>query len=151
MPPNFYIYTPPSKLYPYSCKLSVCFLHPQLCRICFSPNYVWENFSLFLFIISFLWNIFLVVISTASSQLTTCCHNDQSSTRLHCLSMLWVRGLGHMRMSCVYIWNKQERWIIIAFIEHVVYASYYPECFTYISLINPHSNSIAQEMIRKYI
>lgn len=80
--PSSHICTPPSKVHPHSCELAAGFLRSLLYRICFSPSCVWKNSSVFLLIISFLWTLFLVVISKAPNQITTCCHNDQSSTRL---------------------------------------------------------------------
>lgn len=80
--PSSYTCTPPSKLYPHSCELSAHFLCSLLCHICFSPSCVWKNSSVFLLIISFHWTVFLVVISKAPSQITTCCRDDQSLTWL---------------------------------------------------------------------
>ena len=108
MPPDSCICTPPSKLHPRSCELSADFLPSLPYHICFSPSCVWKNSSVFLLIITFLWTVFLVVISTASSQITAFCHNDQSLTR----PRVWlcrVRGPRCVWMLCVYIWNKQKR------------------------------------------
>ena len=84
-----YICIPPSKLHLHSYELSAHFFPSLLYHICFSTSYVWKNSSVFLLTISHLWTPFLLAISTAPSQTTTCCHSDQSSIRLSCCTVNW--------------------------------------------------------------
>lgn len=65
MPSNPCICTLPSKLHPCSCELLACSLPSLPCHSCFSLTCVWKNSSVFLLTITFLWTVFLVVISTA--------------------------------------------------------------------------------------
>lgn len=77
------------------------------CPICSSTSYVWKNSSIFFLTISHLWTLFLVVIATTPSQITTCCHSDQSSARLSCCTMRWrsrKKCQGHL---CIFEINRK--------------------------------------------